>query len=388
MPRRFALIVLVALVALASTASPVPAAPRAKQTYLVLLDESGVGAAQAGLATAELARGHRLEVTNVYETVVRGFAARIPDDELADLRRDPRVARIEPDYPVRAAAERLPTGVDRIGADTRGEGQPPTRAGKAVAIVDTGIVPDHPDLNVAGGYNCTSRDRGDWADENGHGTHVAGIVGAENNGKGVVGVAPGTPLYAVKVLDEKGRGSFSQVLCGLDWTARQGITIANVSLSGLQAPESSTVCASSILHQGVCNATDRGVSIVAAAGNNGGDALEVAPARYSRVIAVSALADSDGCAGGRGPATADGPDDTLADFSNYGPAVDVAAPGVRITSTWKNGRYKKLSGTSMAAPHVAGALALGWNWREDPGPAGDPDGVAEGILRLGGNTAC
>jgi subtilisin family serine protease len=305
MPRWFAPAALAVLVALATGLAPAaaPAAPRAKQTYLVLFDEAGVAAAGAGAAraaTAEVARSHRLEVTNVYETVVRGFAARVPDDALAALRRDPRVARVEPDYPVWATAERLPTGVDRIGADSQVEGRPPTRRGEAVAIVDTGIVADHPDLNVAGGYNCTSPDRRAWEDKNGHGTHVAGIVGAENNGMGVVGVAPGTPLWAVKVLDDRGNGSFSQVLCGLDWTARQGIGIANLSLAGIRPRESSTVCQSSILHQGVCAATEAGVQIVVAAGNEGTDALDVAPARYSRVITVSALADSDGCAGGRG----------------------------------------------------------------------------------------
>ena len=391
MSRLLALVSLVALAAgLAPAAEPAPAAPRGGRVYIVLLDDAGVGAAGVGAAAAAagIARSHRAEVTNVYETVVRGFAARVSDDGLAALRRDPRVARVEPDLPVRATADRLPPGVDRIGADNRTEGRLPTTPGVPVAILDTGIDPDHPDLNVAGGYNCTGGDRRAWEDKNGHGTHVAGIVGAENNGRGVVGVAPGTPLWAVKVLDDRGYGSFSQVLCGLDWAARRGIEVANLSLAGYRPAESSTVCGSSILHQGVCSATARGVHIVAAAGNEGSDAREVAPAMYSQVTTVSALVDSDGCAGGRGPITEDGPDDTLADFSNYGAAVDVAAPGVGIRSTWKGGGYKVESGTSMAAPHVAGAIARGWNGRVEPGPAGDPDGSAEGIVNLSGNTAC
>ncbi len=388
MSRAFALIALIALAAgLVPGVQPGPAAARPAQAYIVLLNEAKVSATGVGVSAAALARDHRLDVTNVYETVVRGFAARMSDDALAELRRDPLVARVEPDLPVWATTERLPTGVDRIGADRSGEGKLPTKAGVPVAILDTGIAP-HPELNIAGGFNCTSKDRTDWKDKNGHGTHVAGIIGARNNGRGVVGVAPGTPLYAVKVLDNNGTGRFSHVLCGLEWTARRGITVANLSLAGRPPDGMSDACSSSILHLGVCNATAAGVRIVAAAGNDGLSASRFAPALYSQVITVAALADSDGCAGGHGPSTSAGPDDTLATFSNYGPAIDVAAPGVAIRSTWKNGRYKTLDGTSMAAPHVAGAIALGWDGLREPGPAGDPDGIAEGILSLSGNTAC
>jgi subtilisin len=386
------LIALVALAALAAglvpAASPAGAAPSRGRGYLVLLRDTEVSAAQVGTAATELTRSHRLELTHVYETVVRGFAARVPDAELAALRRDPRVARVEPDRPVEAFADRLPTGVDRIGADSGTEGEPPTEPGEAVAVIDTGIARDHPDLTVAGGVNCVGRDRRNWSDGNGHGTHVAGIIGAKRNGKGVVGVAPGTPLYAVKVLDAKGRGSLGTVICGLDWTAQRGITVANLSLGARSPGDFPDLCDSSILHLAVCNAAEAGVRIVVAAGNSGTDARNFVPAMYDQVTAVSALVDTDGCAGGLGSLSPNGPDDTLAIFSSRGAVVDVAAPGVDILSTWKGDRYMVLSGTSMAAPHVAGAIARGWNGDREPGPARDPDGDAEGIVLLSGNTAC
>jgi subtilisin family serine protease len=292
---------------------------------------------------------------------------------------------------MKAHAETLPTGVDRIGADSNAEGKVPNVSGVPVAIIDSGIDPNHPDLNVRGGHNCTSKKRGKWADDNGHGTHVAGIVGAKRNGKGVVGVAPGTPLYAVKVLNERGFGSASDIICGLEWTARQGITVANVSLGGSFPADDPTACDSSLYHQAYCNAAADGVRIVVSAGNTGRNAGNIVPAKYDQVITVSALLDTDGCAGGEGRLTNDGPDDSLALFSSRGEVVDVAAPGYNIVSTFPGGKYGKLSGTSMAAPHVAGAIARGWDpdtGEKEPGPDHDNDGVAEGIVRLSDNVAC
>ncbi len=373
-------------------AAPTSAADRASSQpgaagYIIVLRDDVPSAAAANTA-ADVGRANGLAVDQVYDVVLKGFAARVPDRALARLRRDPRVASVQPDLPVHAASQILPTGVDRIGADARTEGTPPTQAGRPVAVIDTGIDPKHPDLNVKGGYNCTSKDHKHWADGSGHGTHVAGIIGAKNNGRGVVGVAPGTPLYAVKVLADNDEGRWSWVICGLNWAAKAGLTVANMSLDG-PSNEDPSRCTNSALHQAICNATDRGLRIAVAAGNNSRDATLYAPAMYPEVTTVSALSDSDGCAGGLGPPIQGDPDDSLASFSNDGSAVDVAAPGVGIRSTWKNGGYKTLSGTSMAAPHVAAAIALGWDGQKDPGPIpGDSDGFDEGIIRLSANTAC
>jgi subtilisin family serine protease len=267
---------------------------------------------------------------------------------------------------------------------------PPTEPGEPVAVLDTGIDRDHPDLNVAGGYNCTSRDRRAWGDRFGHGTHVAGIIGAKNTGRGVVGVAPGTPLYAVKVLNDRGSGFISWEICGLDWTVKKGITIANMSFGGRDPGDFPDLCDSSAEHAAICAAEAAGVRMAVSAGNDGEDAADYTPAKFDQVITVSALVDTDGCAGGAGGLTLVGPDDALATFSNRGAVVDVAAPGVAILSTFKNGRYAALSGTSMAAPHVAGAIARGWDLGDvkEPGPDRDTDGIAEGILHFSDHTAC
>ncbi len=325
-------------------------------------------------AAAGLGRDHGLSVSHVYDTVLNGFAARVPAQALAGLRRNPRVASVEPDLPVSAAAS-LPTGVDRIGAEeVAGAG---SGAGMPVAVLDTGIAA-HPDLTIAGGYNCTSSDPSAWADRHGHGTHVAGTIGASG---GIVGVAPGTPLYAVKVLGDDGGGAWSWIICGLDWAAKHGIRVANLSLGGASTDDPSR-CGSSSLHQAVCNAVAQGVRLVVAAGNENADAGAYVPAKYDQVTTVSALADSDGCTGGAGGATDFGPDDTRASFSNRGAAVDIAAPGVGIESTVPGGGYRRLDGTSMAAPHVAALLALG-------GYGAETSGFGEPIANaLGGDTGC
>lgn len=221
----------------------------------------------------------------------------------------------------------VPWGVDRIDADLVGS----TGSGVDVAILDTGIDLDHPDLVVAGGYNAISSRKGP-DDDNGHGTHVAGTVAAQDNDIGVVGVAPGASLYAVKALDRKGSGFLSDIIDGLQWCVNNGMEVVNMSL-GTSANIQS-------FHDAVMAANTAGLIQVASAGNEGGAVGY--PARYPETIAVSAT----------------GQDDTLPWWSNTGPEIDVAAPGVAINSTYKGGDYKELSGTSMAAPHVAGTVAL------------------------------
>jgi subtilisin family serine protease len=228
-----------------------------------------------------------------------------------------------------------------------------------IAILDTGIA-SHTDLSIYRATNCA---RGPWwtgsckdgsaPDGNGHGTHVAGTAAAKDNGNGVVGVAPGARLWAVKVLNDQGSGYMSWIAAGVDWVTKYAndIEVANMSLG--------CECTSQALNDALTRSANAGVVYVVAAGNNAKDASTFSPANHDRVIAVSAVADFDGKAGGAGAATCRADqDDTLADFSNYGSIVDIAAPGVCITSTWPGGGYNTISGTSMASPHGAGAAAL------------------------------
>jgi subtilisin family serine protease len=196
-----------------------------------------------------------------------------------------------------------------------------------------------------------------WIDNNGHGSHVAGIAAALDNDQGIVGVAPGARIWAVKVLDANGSGSFSDVICGLNWVAQASgtIDVVNLSLSGAGGDGP---CESSALHQAICNVVNSGIPVVVAAGNQGTDASTRVPASFDQVITVSGMGDSDGAPGHLGPTTCSGlADDTFLPFSNYGADVDVAAPGDCIYSLWTEGKVRRQSGTSSASPHVAGAVA-------------------------------
>jgi len=210
---------------------------------------------------------------------------------------------------------------------------------------------------VVGGVNCVGSDPDAWHDDNGHGTHVAGIAAALDNNQGVVGVAPGARLWAVKVLNAKGEGAFSDVVCGLDWVAANADTIdvINLSLSGTGEKGN---CSKPALHRAVCDVVDAGVTIVVAAGNQSTQASKRVPAAFEQVITVSGIADSDGKPGHLGPRPCFAKnDDRFLNFTNYGAAVDIAAPGGCILSYSDNGALAELSGTSQASPHVAGAAA-------------------------------
>ncbi len=337
--------------------------------YIVTL----AGGEPAAVA-ADHARNHGAAIERVYAHALAGYAARLPPRAVRAIARDPRVSNVvadqrialDPDemaFGIAAEAattgQRIPTGIRRVGADRSRTRSGDGRGGVSVdvAVIDTGIDRDHPDLNVVGGVNCVGRGS-NYDDGNGHGTHVAGTIAARDNGRGVVGVAPGARLHAVRVLDSQGNGSFSSIICGVDWvTARAGvIEVANMSLTGF-APTGH--CRDGGLHEAVCDSVKAGVTYVVAAGNQRVNASRVVPASYDQVITVSGLADFDGRSGGRArPTCSYDRDDTFADFSNYGADVDVVAPGVCILSTYRGGGYQTMSGTSMASPHVAGAAAL------------------------------
>ncbi|HUQ78917.1 MAG TPA: S8 family serine peptidase [Patescibacteria group bacterium] len=330
-----------------------------------------------------------------YKHAFRGYSASLDRAQVTTLSHDPSVSMIVADEKIVAEAQTMPTGVSRMGARrstvARIDGVD-QRVDADVAIVDTGIA-RVADLNVAGGYNCSTPDPTLWRDTYGHGTHVAGTVGALDNGSGVVGVAPGVRLWAVKILDDTGEGLLSWYVCGLDWIASQRDPgdpsrprFEAVNMSVAKYGKDDANCGqtnSDILHQGICRLVASGVTVVAAAGNDSSSAAARVPAAYNEVITVSALADSDGLAGGLGGnrcyswGTYDS-DDTFADFSNYGSDVDLIAPGKCIWSTVPSG-YRYSSGTSMAAPHVAGAAALLMASR----PGLTPAEVREALLYLG-----
>jgi subtilase family protein len=308
-----------------------------------------------------------------------GYAADLTPAAAARLRGDPRVAMVAPDVPMRAADFAIPEGVVRVSAPRSPtaaiDGRRPPRYDVNVAVVDTGI-DTHPDLNLVGGVNCSSGRS--YEDRYGHGTHAAGIVGAYDDGRGVVGVAPGVRLWAVRVLDDAGAGDLAEMLCGMDWvtsTRTDGdpgndIDVANVSVGGPGPGYDDGNCGASAndaLHAAICRSVATGVTYVVAAGNTNSDAAGFVPASYDEVITVSALTDTDGRPGGQGPDPACRPgehDDGFASFSNFGPDVDFIAPGVCVLSTLPRNfsdtgpAYGLLSGTSFAAPHVSGAAVL------------------------------
>lgn len=226
-------------------------------------------------------------------------------------------------------------GVKMIGArsewtETRGKGI-------KVAVLDTGIDYNHPDLkvNVKGGINFTTSNSADYMDRQGHGTHCAGVIGAAINNGGVVGVAPEVDLYAVKVLGDNGEGSLEWIIKGIEWCIANNIQVVSMSLGG---PDSIVG-----LKNVVKKATEKGIILVAAAGNEGAGKDTVGyPASYDEVISVAAVDTKE----------------KRGSFSSTSSEVDIAAAGVNVLSTYPGNKYARLSGTSMACPHIAGAVAL------------------------------
>jgi subtilisin family serine protease len=354
------------LTALAAAALPAAAAPAAGGNdalgrYIVVLD-SGTNAAAV---SAEHARALGVVPGHVYSSALDGYAARMPAAVATRLADDPRVAYVQVDRKAQATAQTTPTGVDRANAElsptARIDGVD-QRVDVDVAVIDTGVDLDHPDLNVnrAKAKTCALALSAD--DDNGHGTHVAGTIGAVDNGTGVVGVAPGARIWPVKVLNAAGVGFTSDIVCGIDYVTANAasIEVANMSLGGGGSDDGN--CGRTdgdAEHEAICASVAAGVTYVVAAGNDSADAANSAPAAYDEVITVSALSDFNGQPGGGAPSTCRADvDDTFADYSNYGADVDLIAPGTCINSTWMNGGYNTISGTSMASPHVAGGAAL------------------------------
>jgi subtilisin len=260
----------------------------------------------------------------------------MPEAAAEALKKNPNVSYVEEDQMAYATAQTTPWGITHIKADqVHATGN--TGSGVKVAILDTGIDSSHGDLNVSGGASFVSGEPNALSDGNGHGTHVAGTVAALNNTAGVIGVAHTASIYAVKVLDSSGSGTYSGIIQGIEWAVANNMDVINMSLGGSSG--------STALQQACDNAYNSGVLVVAAAGNSGTRGKQNTigyPAKYASVMAVGAVDSSN----------------TRASFSSVGSELEVMAPGVNILSSVPGNGYDSYNGTSMASPHVAGAAAL------------------------------
>lgn len=302
-----------------------------------------------------------------FQYVFRGFTADLTTDQVQELQKRSDLTLIpDQEFRIQMLPDEpwTPVPDDALQRISRGATCDVDGQGVEVAVLDSGIDVDHPMLrdSVIGGIACGGEG---FRDDHGHGTHVAGIIHS---------VAPGAKLWSIKSMDRDGRGTWSSVLCGVEFAIRNSrafggnITVMNMSIGGVnEGPRSCQDSGSKTapLLRGLCAASRAGITVVVAAGNNAWRAEELQPAGFDdAVITVSSWSDNDGRAGRRGgdiqidPWGSTEPDDSISDFSNYGDVVDIAAPGRNILSTWLGGGTYVASGTSMATPFVTGAAAL------------------------------
>ncbi|HUF53799.1 MAG TPA: S8 family serine peptidase [Dehalococcoidia bacterium] len=436
------------LVLLSGPARPTQSAPDFSGPAGQIVPGNYIVVLEPGVSPKEATHRLQLHPRAYYRSALNGLDVEMSEERAAEIAADPSVSSVEPvrlmgiglhENPFQTLVE----GIDRIDADENSSidlgGPPGPNVDARIAVIDTGIDVDHEDLNVVGGFGAYQQRTDDGSgspsyggcntghafdDEHGHGTHVAGTAAAVDNSIGVAGVAPGAALYAVRVLRDDGFGCDSDVIRGIDWVTERkaefnngaadgdpgiDINVVNMSLGGLP---SGALCSA------IANSVAQNIMYAVAAGNNTADASNSGPANCATAVTVSAYADYDGKSGGLADpvcswtqAAQSDPDDTFAWFSNYGSMVEIAAPGVCIMSTYPGdgiGLYGTMSGTSMATPHVAGAMALlhaltgfsgpydtlsvmeafhtlGWT-RPSNSPCGfgdDPDDHREPILYLG-----
>lgn len=336
----------------------------------IVVFQSSVAESTVADHASRLARRYGLVARDTFSRALKGFSTRVPPEVVATmLQRDGAVvAAVVEDLQVDAVAQTLPWGISRIGtvqsASAAIDGSPTPGLDVDVFVLDTGIQTNHPDLNVVEARSFV-RTEPSVDDGNGHGTAVAGVIGARDNTDFVVGVAPGARLHSYKVLDKRGSGAFSSIIAGLDrvlqWKAQtpaaQNKVVVNLSLGAYVG-----TTAYSVLDTAVANTVQRGVTVVVAAGNDGNNALYYTPAHVTEALTVGAYDAAN----------------RLTTWSNYGPAVDVLAPGANILSTYIRNRTAVMSGTSFAAPHVAGAAALYLRQH----PTATPATVAAALLSL------
>ena len=362
-------------------------AQNGKASYIVVLNDEELNSELANLKGYEMRQQaaqktaekvmKRAGITDgelgfVYGTALNGFSVKIPPGQLKKLENDPSVLRVSEDQiitliepsakpgggDVQATAQTTPWGISRVAGGANYSGS------NVAWIIDTGIDLDHPDLNVDAKRSAWFVSRVSSAnDDNGHGTHVAGTIAAIDNTIGVVGVAAGATVIPVKVLDRRGSGYMSWIIGGVDYVAEKGKSgdVANMSLGGSKYD---------LLNDAVIAAAAKGIKFSLAAGNESTHAGTKSPASANgtNIYTISAMAQGD----------------VWASYSNYGnPPIDFCAPGSSIFSTYKDGGYATASGTSMAAPHVAGILLLG-NVKTDGYVNGDPDGNPDPIASVSG----
>ena len=348
-----------------------------------------------GADARAIATRNAIAPAHLFDRALDAFSADLSPAQAARLGEDPAVQAVVPD-PLFTLAEvsrpqAVGAGIARIGGPespgARVDGVD-ERVDADIAVIDSGVHSDHPDLNVAGGVDCANAESTE--DVDGHGTFMAGIAAGIDNGIGIAGVAPGARVWSVRVADRRGEVRGSYILCALDWVAEHAdvVDVANLSLGG--PGEDLGGCGRDPLgvvldpiHAAICAAVEAGVTITVAAGNDAVPAAGTVPAAYDEVITVSAYADFDGLPGGLAPPVClDEPlpdlDDALAPFSNHGRDVDIAAPGVCIESTVPGG-YAISDGTSIAAPFVAGAAAL----VKAAAPSASPAEVRETLIGAG-----
>lgn len=311
----------------------VSADKKEKKEYLVMFDGPAKnGILQAfGVNDGDVLR--EFELLDVYQI-------ELSDNQANGLKNHPQIKFVEENAEAEAYNQTVPYGIPQVeGTEAQDLGF--SGGGVKVAVLDTGIDRSHPDLNVAGGHSVFSDgENGDpYNDGSGHGTHVAGTIAALDNNLGVLGVTPNVELYAVKVLDNSGSGSYADIAAGIEWAIQNDMEVINMSLGGSTS--------SSILEEYSNLAYNSGILVVAAAGNDGSflwfDTVGY-PAAYDSVIAVAAVDENN----------------QRGSFSSVGSQVELSAPGVQVLSTVPGGGYDSLNGTSMASPHVAGVAAQVW----------------------------
>jgi hypothetical protein len=394
---------LIAAVFAATLALPAVAGANGKPIpgqYIVVLKDG----ASLDATLDDHRRGPKADVLMKYGTVVKGYAAKLSPEGLARVKADPRVDFVQQDVegiaiqakpggggttvPPPPPGQSVPTGVNRIDAELASPttlavtdattGATTRQTAGDIAVFDSGVQTNHPDLNVAGGVNClgsyTGHD-GTYGDQHGHGTHVAGTIGAKDNTVGVIGVAPGVRIWSVRVLNNIGSGSASTQLCGINWVTANGpalgIKVANSSqvLFGYPDDGNCGYTRNDALHKAICASRDAGILWVFAAGNSTASWANASGPSFPEVLSVTGVGDRNGLPNvgstttftctpaGSTKAYASQVDDKITSFSNWAvTAVDIshviAAPGACIYSTYKGSAYSYMSGTSMAAPAV------------------------------------